>query len=206
MFDMISLERQAGCEGATVISDVLNLCDYIRMAYKKLKASVYFDKTQLVLLNKIVNFEAAGVEDALTKLEAKLTGKKEIWNSCESGILSKVGTLVYPKELHDCSKEDEDHGDKEEYVIFNMDNEPIKLERAQYFIDLPVEGHILAVHIAEVAFTCRADTAAVFLLPTTVGVDIAIVIIKIGLADRHPLVQVFEVDTVFLGLTLVFMN
>ena len=145
MFDMISLERQAGCEGATVISDVLNLCDYIRMAYKKLKASVYFDKTQLVLLNKIVNFEAAGVEDTLTKLEAKLTGKKELWNNYESGILSKVGTLVYPKELHDCSKEDEDHGDKEEYVIFNMDNEPIKLERAQYFIDLPVEGHILGV-------------------------------------------------------------
>ncbi|WP_334196169.1 hypothetical protein [Muricomes intestini] len=115
------------------------------MAYKKLKASVYFDKTQLALLNKIVNFEAAGVEDTLTKLEAKLTGKKEIWNSYESGILSKVGTLVYPKELHDCSKEDEDHSDKGEYVIFNMDNKPIKLERAQYFIDLPVEGHILGV-------------------------------------------------------------
>ena len=63
-----------------------------------------------------------------------------------------------------------------------------------------------AVHIAEIALTGRADTAAVLLLPTAIGVDIAVVIIKIGLADRHPLVQVLEVDTVFLGLALVFME
>jgi hypothetical protein len=57
-----------------------------------------------------------------------------------------------------------------------------------------VEAAAAAVHIAEVALACRADAAAVFLLAAAVGVDVAVVIVKVGLADRHPLVQVLEVD------------
>ena len=60
-----------------------------------------------------------------------------------------------------------------------------------------------AVHIAEIALTGRANTAAVLLLAATVGVDVTVIVVEIGLADRHPLVQVLEVDTVFLGLALV---
>ena len=60
-----------------------------------------------------------------------------------------------------------------------------------------------AVHIAEIALTGRANTAAVLLLAATVGVDVTVIVVEIGLADRRPLVQVLEVDTVLLGLALV---
>jgi len=60
-----------------------------------------------------------------------------------------------------------------------------------------------AVHIAEVALTCRADTAAVLLLPTAIGVDVAVIVVVVGLADWHPLVQVLDVDFPLVGLVLI---
>jgi len=66
-----------------------------------------------------------------------------------------------------------------------------------------MEAAATAVHVTEVALACRADAAAMFLLAAAIGGDIAIVIIKIGLADRHPLVQVLEVDCAFVGLIVV---
>ena len=37
---------------------MLELKEYVKIAYKKLKASVYFDKTQLPLRDKITTFES----------------------------------------------------------------------------------------------------------------------------------------------------
>ena len=60
-----------------------------------------------------------------------------------------------------------------------------------------------AIHIAEVALVCWADTAPVLLLPAAIGIDIAVVIVIVGFADGHPLVQVLEVDFAFVGLVLI---
>ena len=42
--------------------------EWLERAYKKLKGSVYFDKTQLPLVDQIVGFEAGGIDQNLDAL------------------------------------------------------------------------------------------------------------------------------------------
>ena len=58
------------------------------------------------------------------------------WDAYEDYILKNIGVLIYPKKLNKIS------GDT---AIFNSDNQPIIMQDPQYFIDLPVEGHILGI-------------------------------------------------------------
>lgn len=105
----------------------------VKIAYKKFKANLYFDKTQLPLRDRVVLFEQDGVEKKLRRLCRALMGG-ENWERYEEKILDQVGVLLYPKKLKSQS---------DDTVIFNADHIPIELEKPQYFIDLPVEGHIL---------------------------------------------------------------
>ena len=56
------------------------------------------------------------------------------WAAYEQKILDQIGILLYPKKLKPIS---------DDTAIFNADNIPIEMSAPQYFIDLPVEGHIL---------------------------------------------------------------
>ena len=53
--------------------------EWLERAYKKLKGSVYFDKTQLPLVDQIVAFEADGVDQQLDALAKKLDGSDDEW-------------------------------------------------------------------------------------------------------------------------------
>lgn len=117
---------------------------YINLAYKKLKSNVYFDKTQLPLLNKIVKFEAENLEKSLKELREKLLSKEE-WEKYEEDILNNIKALIFPKKISDANIAQQDKDDKEIPIIFNEKDGLIKLKRAQYFIDLPVIGHIIGV-------------------------------------------------------------
>ena len=46
----------------------LNERQWVDLAYKKLKGALYFDKTQLPLLDSIVRFERDGLEKELENL------------------------------------------------------------------------------------------------------------------------------------------
>ncbi len=107
--------------------------DRVRIAYKKLKAAIYFDKTQLPLRDRIVLFEQQGIEEKLAELSTTLMEGKN-WERYEQDILDQVGVLLYPKSLKSIS---------DDTAIFNADNIPIEMNAPQYFIDLPVQGHIL---------------------------------------------------------------
>ncbi len=108
----------------------------ICIAYKKLKASVYFDKYMPPLRDKIVEFETDQVDDSFSTLCTALLAEESIWKEYEEQIKNKVNVLVLPKKLEDRDKNG---------IIFNTDGEPVQLEKAQYFIDLPITGHILGV-------------------------------------------------------------
>jgi hypothetical protein len=124
--------------GAVKMDEKLELEEQIRIAYKKLKASVYFDKTLLPLRDRIVAFEGPDASTKLSDLYANLKSEDcKKWEIYKANILNKIDVLVFPKKLMDWSEENQ--------IIFNTDCEPIQLEKAQYFIDLPVEGHILGV-------------------------------------------------------------
>ena len=120
------------------MDEKLELEEQIRIAYKKLKASAYFDKTLLPLRDRIVAFEGPDASTKLSDLYANLKSEDcKKWEIYKANILNKIDVLVFPKKLMDWSEENQ--------IIFNTDCEPIQLEKAQYFIDLPVEGHILGV-------------------------------------------------------------
>lgn len=107
--------------------------ELVRIAYKKFKANLYFDKTQLPLRDRLVFFEHEGIEDKLNELyEALING--ENWEDYEQKIIDQIGVLLYPKSLQKMPKDT---------AIFNADSMPIEMDAPQYFIDLPVEGHIL---------------------------------------------------------------
>ena len=107
--------------------------ELVRIAYKKFKANLYFDKTQLPLRDRLVLFENEGIEEKLDDLyKALMIG--ENWEEYEQRILDQIGVLLYPKSLQKIS---------DDTAIFNADSIPIEMKAPQYFIDLPVEGHIL---------------------------------------------------------------
>ena len=107
--------------------------ELVRIAYKKFKANLYFDKTQLPLRDRLVLFEHEGIEAKLNELyEALING--ENWEDYEKKIIDQIGVLLYPKSLQKMPKDT---------AIFNADSMPIEMDAPQYFIDLPVEGHIL---------------------------------------------------------------
>ena len=108
--------------------------EWLERAYKKLKGSVYFDKTQLPLVDQIVEFEAEGIDQKLDALAKKLDGSDDEWEDYAADIKEKTAALIFPKKLY---------SPDEKHIIFNADAEPVKLERAQYFISMPVIGHIL---------------------------------------------------------------
>ena len=112
----------------------------IEIAYKKLKSAVFFDKTLLPLRDEIVSFEEPvsqehPIPNELLQMERALFDGEE-WEIYRNIVLDSVGVLVYPKQLKSID---------EDTAIFNSDSVPIELEKAQYFIDLPVQGHILGV-------------------------------------------------------------
>ena len=109
--------------------------DRVRIAYKKLKSSVFFDKTQLPLRDKITLFETGRIEKQLSELSTALF-KGEKWAEYENKILNSMDILVYPKKLVSIESDT---------AIFNGDSVPVEVDKPQYFIDLSVEGHILSV-------------------------------------------------------------
>lgn len=115
---------------------MLSLEERIEIAYKKLKASVYFDKTQLPLRDRITTYEDNTIKDKLEHMATILSAPEDEWEAYKTGIICSVAAFVFPKTLAPIPQD---------MVIFNSDSTPIKLEKPQYFIDLAVEGHILSV-------------------------------------------------------------
>lgn len=114
----------------------LKTIEWVRRAYKKLKNAVYYDKTQLPLMDALVSFEEPFGERMLLQAAKALDAGEDEWDDYISDIIDRLDVLIYPKKL----KKWEDSR-----VIFNRDDDPIRMTRAQYFIDLPVSGQLLGV-------------------------------------------------------------
>lgn len=107
-----------------------------KIAYKKLKSSLYYDKTQTILRDELVSFEAkcGNIDNYLEELtEAFLDG--EARNSLFEEILSSISYYAFPKSL---ASEKTD-------MIKNYSKKGIEIVDNQYFINMDVRGHILGV-------------------------------------------------------------
>ena len=113
--------------------------DIVWKAYKKLKANVYHDKTMPLLRHAIVKFESKygeKIDEYLDDIYSWFENAKK-FRTREQRILSEIDIVPLPKTL----KKDV----KDNTVISNHETADCEVEQIQYFIDMPVEGHILGV-------------------------------------------------------------
>lgn len=116
-----------------------------QIAYKKLKSSIYFDKTNLPLRDAIVKFETeadpelSGIDDRLNKIFRSFNGTQEEWDDYCTTIINSIKCVALPKKLKEKDSKDNN-------LILNFDaSDKIIIEEAQYFIRMNVEGHILGI-------------------------------------------------------------
>lgn len=106
-------------------------------AYKKLKSSVYFDKTQLILRNEIVEFESDidDLEEYFEELCWRFLDNQQREKLYQE-ICNSIWVDVFPKKLSDEQKNG---------IITNAVSSSIEIKEKQYYIHMCVEGHILGV-------------------------------------------------------------
>lgn len=113
----------------------------LKQAYKKLKSSVYFDKTQLILRDKIVDFEANFNEKNFFENFADEINNLDKFKKLQIEILESISLISFPKKLEE-HEQDEKNKKK---LITNFYLDEIKINEVQYFIDMDIRGHILGV-------------------------------------------------------------
>lgn len=123
--------------------------DLVKKAYKKLKCSVYFDKTQLLLRQQIVEFEDGDIDAKLDKIYSALTNSKK-WKQLQGEILDSISVKVFPKSIvgtrNKKNASEGSHDDRRSVsLLTNREPEEIQIDKLQSFINMRVEGHILGV-------------------------------------------------------------
>lgn len=113
---------------------------YVEIAYKKLKNSIFFDKSNVITRNDLVEFEYGDQwENKLKDLAASLTDSAK-WESKVKEILEAINIFTLSKTINNITDKEKNK------VIFNKNyNEKINIKDFQYMIDMPIEGHILGV-------------------------------------------------------------
>ena len=64
--------------------------EWVYKAYKKLKSYLYFDKTQLPLVDDLVAFESEGIEENISTIVQALKGRSDGWEDFTADILEKI--------------------------------------------------------------------------------------------------------------------
>ena len=121
--------------------------DFFQKAYKKLKSSAYYDKTNLSLRDRIACAESeTDIDDTLRKLCDAL--QSDFWDNYAEDILSKIRCIHLPKKIAESSPTSSGSDKKQGTLILNSRNAKeiyFDEDGIQTFIDMPVEGHILGV-------------------------------------------------------------
>lgn len=112
--------------------------EIINKAYKKLKSNVYYDKTNIILRDKIVDYESDNIEDILSDLweRFKDTSDNERWEQVVTKIIDSINCIVLPKSIKPSDNE----------IIANFNPEStINVDSVNTFIDMDVEGHLFGI-------------------------------------------------------------
>lgn len=108
-------------------------------AYRKLKGSVYWDKSLPYLRSEIVRFENDHFEERMMDIFNAINDDEK-WQEFEERVLSSIKAYTFPKEL-DVVKE----VNQGPIVISNVCSESPRIKRYNNFIDISIEGHIIGV-------------------------------------------------------------
>lgn len=117
--------------------------ELVRVAYKKLKQMVYFDKSQLPLRKRLAEFEcSAEFERRLDKLARVVTADSLIDSSEFQGWLQEIGFHLVPKSVQKPEKIDQAKGT---FVTNFTSAKRYPVDKVNYIFDGPVELHLIAV-------------------------------------------------------------
>lgn len=95
--------------------------DFFQKAYKKLKSSAYYDKTNLYLRDRIACAESeTDIDDTLRKLCDAL--QSDSWDNYAADILSKIRCIHLPKKIAEASPTSSDSNKKQGTLILNSRN------------------------------------------------------------------------------------
>lgn len=114
---------------------------FIEDAYRKLKGSVYLDKTVPFLRMRIVDYEREEVEKKLEYIYEALHDEVK-WGRFKATILESIRVLTFPKKI-EAKSDNEAEG--EPIVISNISGTDVVIEKYNNFIDMSVEGHIIGI-------------------------------------------------------------
>lgn len=118
------------------LESTMEIKELFKIAYKKLKSSLYYDKTQSILRDEIVVFESehANIEEYLESIAEDFVNVETREKMIEN-ILSKISYNAFPKKLESDNSE----------MLKNYSKAELMIEETQYYIHLHVLGHILGV-------------------------------------------------------------
>ena len=93
--------------------------DFFQKAYKKLKSSAYYDKTNLYLRDRIACAESeTDIDDTLKKLCQAL--QSDSWDNYAADVLSKIRCIHLPKKIAEASPTSSDSG-KKKFILTKME-------------------------------------------------------------------------------------
>lgn len=111
---------------------------FFEEAYRKLKGSVYLDKTVPFLRTRIVEFENENFESNMEQLYQTINSDVN-WGLLEKKIIESIQVLTFPKEVDTINKDDE------AIIISNISADRVYVKKYNNFLDMCVEGHILGI-------------------------------------------------------------
>ena len=123
--------------------------DLFQKAYKKLKSTAYYDKTNLHLRDRIAEAENTlniTIEERLKDLhQAFVASDSTKWEKKKEDILESISCRLLPKKIMD-TKEEKNCSDRTKGVLISgVPAKQVKVDEIQYFIDMKIEGMILGV-------------------------------------------------------------
>lgn len=121
----------------------LNLEEKLQICYKKLKSSVYFDKTQAINRDDLVQYESENnIDEVLKELSEKIMfADDNDWKNYSEQFIKKIYAYSFPKQIKRKEKSDE--------IICNIENDDMIIEidinEIQNIARLPIEVQVIGV-------------------------------------------------------------
>ena len=110
-----------------------NIISFVKQAFSKLKASLYYEKNNLHLRQQMVDFCSEGIGQKLDNLSNRLLNGDSFDDE-----LNKIGLFLLPKKIKSTQSDPN--------ILSNsFDFNKNEIERLMIYADIPIELHIVAV-------------------------------------------------------------
>lgn len=112
----------------------------MKEVYRKLKGSVYYDKSLPYVKTRLAEFEGKNIGEKLERFQAAFESGDE-WEELEKRIINSIQVLTFPKKIEDYKEQQTD----EVQIISNIHAAKTSVSQYNNFIDMCVEGYLAGI-------------------------------------------------------------